>query len=100
MLAVGSRRRQVADDGEPKGARPFGARLVSGALCGAAIGISGGALAGGLIAGVIGAVLGTLGGAKVRGLLAAALGRDLPAALIEDLVAVGAALLIVLALAS
>jgi uncharacterized membrane protein len=43
----------------------------------------------GLVAGTIGAVAGTLGGAKARGLLARAFGRDLPAALLEDAVAVG-----------
>ncbi|SEE91153.1 Uncharacterized membrane protein [Rhizobiales bacterium GAS191] len=73
----------------------FGARIVSGALCGAAIGASGGALIGGLVAGVIGAVIGTLGGAEARARLATAFGKDLPAALIEDVVAiVGAALIV------
>ena len=42
-----------------------------------------------------GAVLGTLGGAAVRAKLAQAFGRDLPAALIEDVVAIGGALAIV-----
>jgi uncharacterized membrane protein len=51
------------------------------------------------VAGLIGAVIGTLGGASIRGTLARALGRDLPAALIEDVVAVGGAVLIVVALA-
>ncbi len=77
----------------------FGTRLVSGALSGAAIGASGGMLVGGLFAGVIGAVIGTWGGAAVRGTLAAVFGRDLPAALIEDGVAIGGALLIMSALA-
>ena len=63
---------------------PFGARIVSGALVGATIGASSQLLALGLIAGVIGAVVGTLGGAAVRGKLASAFGRDLPAALTED----------------
>ena len=76
----------------------FGARLVSGALAGAAIGTAGGALVGGLIAGVVGAVIGTLGGSRVRGRLAAAFGNDHPAAFIEDAVAIGGALLIVVAL--
>ncbi len=50
---------------------------------------------GGLIAGVIGAVIGTYGGAALRGRVAASFGRDLPAALIEDAVAViGAALIV------
>lgn len=76
----------------------FGARLLSGALCGAAIGVAGGSVIGGLIAGVIGAVIGTYGGAEMRGRLAAAFGRDLPAALIEDVVAIVGAWLIVSAL--
>src|ERR1700693_5163522 len=42
---------------------------------------------------------GTLGGASARGALARAMGRDLPAALIEDVVAVGGAALIIMALA-
>jgi len=73
----------------------FGARLVTGSLAGACIGASANALAGGLIAGAIGAVIGTLGGAEVRARMAAAFGRDRPAALIEDLVAIAGAFLIV-----
>jgi uncharacterized membrane protein len=76
----------------------FGARLVLGGLSGAAIGAAHGALLGGLIAGVVGVVIGTLGGAKVRGALARTFGRDLPAALIEDAVAIIGAALIVMAL--
>jgi uncharacterized membrane protein len=75
----------------------FGARIASGAFCGAAIGMLGGAWIGGAIAGAVGAVIGTLGGADVRGRLAKAFGKDLPAALIEDVVAVGGAALIVIA---
>jgi uncharacterized membrane protein len=52
---------------------------------------------GGLVAGVIGAVIGTLGGASARTALAGAFGRERPAALIEDLVAVLGAILIVTA---
>ena len=77
----------------------FGARLISGALCGAAIGAAGGMLVVGLIAGIVGAVVGTYGGAEVRARLAGAFGKDLPAALIEDLVAIVGAYLIVHALA-
>ena len=73
----------------------FGARIVSGAFCGAAIGAAAGSLIPGLIAGAIGAVLGTLGGAAVRARLAVAFGKDMPAALIEDVVAIGGALAIV-----
>ncbi len=75
----------------------FGARIVSGALCGAAIGAAGGMLPGGLVAGIVGAVFGTLGGAEARGRLARAFGRDMPAALIEDVFAVVGAYLIVAA---
>jgi uncharacterized membrane protein len=77
----------------------FVTRLVSGGVCGAAIGAPHNALAAGLLAGLIGAALGTLGGAKLRGRLAVVLGRDLPAALIEDVVAIGGAALIVMTLA-
>ena len=75
---------------------PFGFRIVTGGLSGAAIGVSGGGqLLGGLVAGVAGAVIGTLGGSAARSRLAAAFGRDLPAALLEDAVAVLGALLVV-----
>ncbi len=77
----------------------FGARLVSGAFTGAVIGTVGGALIAGLIAGVIGAVIGTYGGAEVRARLAGAFGRDLPAALIEDAVAILLAFWVVSAVA-
>ncbi|MBC9032092.1 DUF4126 domain-containing protein [Sphingomonas sp. JC676] len=76
----------------------FVTRLVMGGLSGAAIGISGGSLVVGLGAGIVGAVIGTLGGAALRARLAAMLGSDRPAALIEDVIAVGGAVLIVLAL--
>lgn len=72
----------------------FGTRIVVGALCGAALGAQAGAMLGGLFAGAVGAVVGTLGGATLRAQLAKALGKDLPAALLEDVVAIGAALLI------
>ncbi|MBN9531241.1 MAG: DUF4126 family protein [Alphaproteobacteria bacterium] len=73
----------------------FGARLVSGALAGAALGIGSGGPIAGLAAGLIGAIAGTLGGSALRARMAAAFGRDLPAALVEDGVAVIAAILIV-----
>ncbi|PDT12543.1 DUF4126 family protein [Rhizobium sp. M1] len=76
----------------------FSARIVTGALAGATIGAASGLLFGGLIAGVIGAVIGTYGGAAVRARLAASFGKDLPAALIEDAVAVVGAALIVVAM--
>jgi len=73
----------------------FGARLVSGAICGAAIGIPHHAMLGGLIAGVAGAVIGTLGGLAFRRRLATFFKRDTPAAFIEDAIAIGGAWLIV-----
>ena len=77
----------------------FGARLVSGGWCGAAIGAAGGALVGGLVAGVVGAVIGTLGGYEARVRLAKAMGSDRPAAFLEDFVAIGGAALIMTLLA-
>jgi uncharacterized membrane protein len=75
----------------------FGTRILMGALCGAAFGFATQSWVGGVAAGVVGAVIGTLGGRRARGALAEKLGRDLPAALIEDAVAIGAAVLIVIA---
>jgi uncharacterized membrane protein len=73
----------------------FAARLLSAALSGAAIGAAGDALVAGLAAGMIGTVIGTLAGYEARTRLAEAIRRDLPAALLEDFVAVGGAALIV-----
>ena len=67
----------------------FITRIVTGALCGLAIGTSSNQTILGLMAGIIGSVAGTFGGAKARGFLAKLFGRDLPAALLEDLVAIG-----------
>ena len=91
----------VADQlpGTPSRKSPLGfaARLVSGGISGAAIGAAGNAWLGGLVAGVVGAVIGTFGGYTARMRLAAILGRDRPAAIIEDIVAVGGAILILAA---
>jgi uncharacterized membrane protein len=76
----------------------FGARLLSGAICGAAIGFPHHATLGGLLAGMVGAVVGTLGGHAFRMRLAASFKKDPPAAFIEDAIAIGGAWLIVLAL--
>jgi len=76
----------------------FGGRILSGGLSGAAIGAGSGSLVTGLISGVLGAVIGTLGGRAARAQLAASFGKDRPAALIEDAVAIGGAFLIVAAL--
>jgi uncharacterized membrane protein len=81
----------------------FIARILTGALTGAALGMSSGAsgtwmaglIAGG-IAGVLGAIAGTLGGYEFRvRLVKATGGKDLPIALLEDVIAVGGAFLIV-----
>jgi uncharacterized membrane protein len=74
----------------------FVTRIVTGALAGAALAVAAsssslvGALAGGA-----GAVIGTLGGRAVRARLASAFGRDRPAALLEDAVALVSAITIV-----
>ncbi|HEY1434436.1 MAG TPA: DUF4126 domain-containing protein, partial [Thermoanaerobaculia bacterium] len=86
---------QLPKTGSRKSPPQFIARILSGALCGAAIGASSGSLAGGLVAGILGAVAGTLGGYAVRMKLAAAFGKDLPAALLEDAVAIAGAFFIV-----
>ena len=74
----------------------YGARIVSGALCGATLGAAAGSWIAGLVAGVIGAAIGTWGGAEVRARLAKAFGRDPPAAFIEDAGAIILGLVIVL----
>ena len=71
----------------------FGTRIVLGALAGALLMPANWII--GAILGALGAVLGTIGGADIRARLAKALGRDLPAALIEDVVAVGLAFAVV-----
>jgi len=74
---------------------PFTARIVMGALGGAALGAPGQAPIGGLM-GVLGAVAGTLGGYEVRTRAVRAIGgKDLPIALIEDVVAICGAVWIV-----
>jgi uncharacterized membrane protein len=76
---------------------PFAARVVSGMLSGAAIGEAGESLLAGAIMGLVGAFVGTLGGAAARAWLAKKFGKDFPAAITEDVVAIGgAALLVVL----
>lgn len=72
----------------------FGARLVTGAFAGAALGrgaAADGSLVTGALLGMVGAVIGTLGGRALRGKLAAALKNDHPAAFSEG----GIALLLV-----
>jgi uncharacterized membrane protein len=74
----------------------FIARIVTGALCGAALAAADGSLIAGLLAGGLGAIAGTLGGYEFRARLVRAIGgKDLPIALLEDAIAVGGAFLIV-----
>jgi uncharacterized membrane protein len=73
----------------------FITRLLTGAFAGAVIGSASHHTFIGLGAGIIGAVLGTLGGAEARSRLTAANGgKDRPAAIGEDIVAVGGGFLI------
>jgi uncharacterized membrane protein len=69
----------------------FAARILTGAISGAAVGSYGGSMLGGAMAGIAGAVVGTLGGHAFRIRLAAAFRNDRPAALIEDAIAIAAA---------
>jgi len=73
----------------------FGARIVSAALCGGALGAASGAIFIGFLLGGIGAVIGTLGGAALRTRLAQAFGKDFPAALLEDVLAIATAIVVV-----
>jgi uncharacterized membrane protein len=75
---------------------PFGARIVVGAICGAALGASSDSMVACLVAGAVGAVAGTLGGYEFRSRLVKAIGgRDFPIALLEDAIAIGGAICIV-----
>ena len=77
-----------------KAPHQFGARVLAGAFSGAALMMPSGHWLRGAAIGCVGAVIGTLAGAEARARLAAAFGKDRPAALIEDAVAVGGALLV------
>ncbi len=73
----------------------FIARIVAGALSGAALG-AGGSWVIGMVAGVGGAIVGTFGGYEFRSRLVKATGgKDLPIALLEDAIAIGGAFLLV-----
>ena len=92
LLAIG----EVINDKLPKTPSrlvppQFGGRVVMGALTGSAIGLSQEHLVIGTSSGIIGSVVGTLAGAKARGYAAKLFGRDLPAALVEDFIAVALA---------
>jgi uncharacterized membrane protein len=74
----------------------FITRIVTGALIGAALGATAGSWAAGLVAGVIGAIAGTFGGYEFRVRLVKAIGgKDLPIAVLEDLIAIGGAIFLV-----
>jgi uncharacterized membrane protein len=76
-----------------KNVGPFAGRIIIGAVVGLVVGLPAGAEVITAILGAAGAVIGTLGGYTARQRLARALGRDLPAALIEDAVAIVVGLL-------
>ncbi|MET0535676.1 MAG: DUF4126 family protein [Steroidobacter sp.] len=78
----------------------FGTRILMGAATGGAIGVAAGSLWIGAVVGIVGAIIGTLGGSAARAKMAAAFGKDRPAALIEDAVAIVGAILIVVVLKS
>jgi uncharacterized membrane protein len=75
----------------------FGTRILVGAVCGAALTAGAGSMLIGAIVGIAGAVAGTLGGSAFRARMAAAFGSDRPAALLEDAIAIGGAVAVVLA---
>jgi uncharacterized membrane protein len=88
-MAIG----ELVNDKLPKTPRrlippQFITRIVTSALCDLAIGLPGHGMIIGLVAGIVGAA-GTFGGAKAKSLLVRTFGRDLPAALLEDAVALG-----------
>ena len=90
ILARGDRRKQPMQ---------FVVRLVSGGLCGAALGGSDGTFWGGACGGALGALCGTLAGFDFRAWLVAMLGQDNPAALTENAVAIGVAALVMAGMA-
>lgn len=72
----------------------FITRAVMGTICGAVIGAATQMWVVGSLAGLLGSIAGTLGGARARLLLARVFGADLPAALLEDLVAISLAVIV------
>lgn len=73
----------------------FATRIVSGGFSGACFGLSAGSLWTGLLLGILGAIIGTYAGATFRSALAISFGRDFPAAITEDAIAIIGAILIV-----
>lgn len=68
-------------------------RVSTGALAGAAVGVARGYAVLPVFIAVLGALLGTFAGLALRTYLARLFRRDLPGALIEDLIAIGSAVL-------
>ncbi|MBS1816274.1 MAG: DUF4126 family protein [Acidobacteria bacterium] len=64
-------------------------RIVSGIFCGACLGAATPYAIAGAVAGGLGAAAGTFGWHGLRARMAAAFGKDLPAALLEDALAIG-----------
>lgn len=96
LMAIG----ELANDTLPKTPSrlippQFITRVITGTLCGVGLGVSTGHVFLGLIGGALGSVTGTLAGAKARVFGARLFGRDLPAALSEDAVAIGIAVVAV-----
>jgi uncharacterized membrane protein len=75
----------------------FGARVLIGAVAGAAFGVPSHAWLLSALAGVVGAIVGTFVGKEFRTRLAGALKADRPAAFIEDAIAICVAPVVVLA---
>ena len=99
LLAVG----EIISDKLPKTPSrlvppQFAARVVMGAFTGSAIGLSQEHLVIGALSGIVGSVAGTLGGSKARAFAAKLFGRDLPAALLEDAIAIALAVVAVVKL--
>ncbi len=89
---------RAADQRSGRQPAQFGLRLISGGLCGAAIGGSEGRLWGGALGGIVGALCGTLGGGDLRSWLSSLLKRRSSAAVTENAVVIGAAALVMAAL--
>ena len=99
LLAIG----EVINDKLPKTPSrlvppQFGGRVAMGALTGSAFGLSQGHLIIGALSGIIGSVVGTLAGANARAFVAKLFGRDFPAALLEDILAVALAVVAIVTL--
>src|SRR5690606_32105690 len=75
---------------------PFISRVIAGAIAGLLLALPVGMEIAGAALGAGGAALGTLAGHEGRRRLAAAFGRDLPAALTEDALAIAGSILVVL----